>query len=66
MLQLFDDFFDAGDGNVHARHRGAQAPVAFVLDQAQRSGFCHRKVDTGEADVGPGKFVAQDLAPDLN
>ena len=66
MLKLFHHLLDAGDGDVDARHCRAHATIAFVLDQAERAGFSHRKVDARQADPGLGKLASQHPAADAD
>ena len=66
MLQLLDDLFNTGYGDMNVRHGGAHAAVAFVLDQTQRAGFGNGKVDAGQADFGGHEFFAQHGAADVD
>ena len=66
MFELLHHLFNAGDRNVNLGHRGAHAPIAFVLHQAQGAGFGDAKVHTREANVGVGKLAAQHTTADLD
>ena len=66
LLESFHHLLDAGDGDVDARHGGAHAAVAFVLNQAQRAGFGHHEIHAGKADIGVGKLASQDTSADLD
>ncbi|MCY1178662.1 hypothetical protein D9M73_190270 [compost metagenome] len=66
VAQVFHDFFDTGNCNVHGRYGGGHAPVAFVFHQQQGAGFGHGEVDAGDADVRFEEFLPQDFATDLN
>ncbi len=49
---------------MHLRHGGAHPAVAFIFNQAQRSGFRHRKIDTAQSDIGLIELLAQRFAGD--
>ena len=66
VFELLDHLLDAGDRDMHVRHRRAHAAVAFVLDQAQATGFGDGEVHAGEADVGIHEFFAQHITSDLD
>ena len=62
VRQLGHDFFNAGNRDMHGRHGGAQAAVALVFDQAQRSRFGDGEIDAAQADICRAVYVAQGLA----
>ncbi|TLD47099.1 MAG: hypothetical protein FAZ92_00607 [Accumulibacter sp.] len=66
MLELLDDLLDAGDRDVHVRHRRAHATVALVLDQAQRAGLGNGEVDSRETDLGCHELLTQHRAADAD
>ena len=63
---MLDDFFDAGYGDMHRRHGGGHAAVAFVFHQQQGACFGDREVDTGHANVSFKELLAQDAPADLD
>ena len=66
VAEFFHHFFNAGDGDVHVRHGGAHAAIAFVFHQAQRAGFRHGKVHPGNPDIGLQIHAAQGIAAQLD
>ena len=44
------------------RNRGGHAPIALVLDQAERAGLGHHEIDPGNPRIGLSKLIPQDLS----
>ena len=57
-----NDFFDAGDGDVHRREEARHANVAFAFDEHEGAGVGGDQVRAGDADVGVEKFFAKFFA----
>ena len=47
---------------MNGRNRGAHAPIALVLDQAESAGLGHHEIDPGNPRIGMTKFISQDLS----
>ena len=59
VLQRRDDLFHPGDADVDSGGRGAQAAVAFVGNDNQRSGLGHQEICAADSQVRLQKLVAQ-------